>query len=129
MLNAAMMIFAPSGWRLNLSLYFKTLQRKIPPSVNSLYWRVSYYIENNWSQVNHQIMSTWGQILFYQYSDHGVKINTCQVIQVSWIVMLFGNTCSVKNMILVIYWYCYIHQLKLKNNYQAWQYLQLILWW
>ena len=31
MLNAAMMIFAPSEWRLKLSLYFKTLQRKIPP--------------------------------------------------------------------------------------------------
>ena len=32
MLNAAMMIFAPSQWRLNLSIFFKTLQQKTLPS-------------------------------------------------------------------------------------------------
>ena len=42
MLNAAMMIFAPSHWRLNLSFYFKTLQQKIPLSAeNSASWRTA----------------------------------------------------------------------------------------
>ena len=35
MLNAAMMIFAPSQWRLNLSFYFKTLLRIIPLRVEN----------------------------------------------------------------------------------------------